>query len=179
MVCFSDKTKDRMAKLVATISFILLVLGIVIAAYGYYVLGGGEPPITSDYNPGFNPSVLGSLLALLIGVICALTALFGFATAKCKNFLVALPFMIMVIVVGLLMLVCGAITSGAGGAMDQMRVEACDSPIEGSKTIGDKIGDEYTRMVDRLMCSFWCPCPAEAESVWTKVDEKKLEKFTR
>jgi hypothetical protein len=34
-------------------------------------------------------------------------------------------------------------------------------------------------MVDRLMCSYWCPCPAEAESVWTKVPEDELTKFTR
>jgi hypothetical protein len=34
-------------------------------------------------------------------------------------------------------------------------------------------------MVDRLMCSLWCPCAADAESVWTKVPEDKLSKFTR
>lgn len=34
-------------------------------------------------------------------------------------------------------------------------------------------------MVDRLMCSFWCPCPADAESAWTKVPEDQLSKFTR
>lgn len=55
MVCFSDKTKDRMAKLVACVSMFLFILGVVVAAYGYLVLGGGEDPIKSDYNPGFNP----------------------------------------------------------------------------------------------------------------------------
>lgn len=34
-------------------------------------------------------------------------------------------------------------------------------------------------MVDRMMCSMWCPCPADAESVWTAVDEAELAKFTR
>lgn len=34
-------------------------------------------------------------------------------------------------------------------------------------------------MVDRLMCSPWCPCPSSAESVWTAVPEEKLTDFTR
>jgi hypothetical protein len=107
-----------MAKLVAFISCFLLILGVVVAAYGYLVLGGNENPITSDYNPGFNPDVSGETLALIAGCLCVVTSVFGFATAKCKNFLVALPFMILSILIGLLMLIGGAITSGAGGYMD-------------------------------------------------------------
>jgi hypothetical protein len=106
-----------MAKLVACVSMFLFILGIVVAAYGYLVLGGGEEPITSDYNPGFNPALAGKFLALIAGVLCVVTSIFGCATAKFKNFCFALPFMLLSIVIGLLMLIGGAITSGAGGYM--------------------------------------------------------------
>lgn len=132
MVCFSDKTKDRMAKIVLAISIFLIVLGIVVAAYGYFVLGGGEQKITSDYNPGFDPDVAGELLALLVGILCVITSIFGMLTAKFKNFCFALPFMILAIATGLLMLVGGALTSGAGGVLNEMSEVACDTVVEGS-----------------------------------------------
>jgi drug/metabolite transporter (DMT)-like permease len=124
MVCFSDKTKDRMSKLVLGISIFLLILGVTVAAYGHFVLNdGGQHPIENkDYNPGFDPNVAGELLALAAGILCVVTSIFGFLTAKFKNFCFAFPFMILAILVGLLMLVGGALTSGAGGVLTEMKV---------------------------------------------------------
>ena len=182
MVCFTNKTKERMAKMVGGISAFMLVLGIVVAAYGYVALGGGEEPITSSYNPGFDPNAAGELLALAAGALCFLTAILGFLTAYFKKFFFALPFMICAIAIGLLMLAGAAITSGAGGYLDQMKVKACDTIAEGETpavTYRVKISNEYTKMVDRLMCSPWCPCPAAAESAWTSVSKDTLANFTR
>lgn len=122
MVCFSVKTKERMAKLVGSISVFMLVLGIVVASYGYIALGGGEETIKSSYNPGFDPNVAGETLAVIAGALCALTAVLGFTTAYYKKFFVALPFMILAVVIGLLMLAGAAITSGAGGYLEQMKI---------------------------------------------------------
>ena len=170
MVCFSVKTKERMAKLVGTISVFKFVLGIVVAAYGYLALGGKEEPITSSYNPGFDPDVAGETLALLAGAFCVITAILGFATAYFKKFFVALPFMILAVAIGLLMLAGAAITSGAGGYLEQMKINACDTIAEGEGiTYKMKISQEYTKMVDRLMCSHWCPCSASVEEAWTSV----------
>jgi len=171
-----------MAKLVAGISGLMLVLGIVVAAFGYAALGGGEEPIKNDYNPGFDPNVAGEMLALIAGALCFLTAILGFLTAKFMKFYVALPFMIMAIAIGLLMLAGAAITSGAGGYLDQMKIQACDTIAEGTTplvTYKAKIKSEYTAMVDRLMCSPWCPCPSAAESAWTGVSKDILTNFTR
>lgn len=187
MVCFSQKTKDRMAKLVGTISAFMLVLGIVVAAYGYIALGGGEEPIKSSYNPGFDPNVAGETLAVAAGALCALTAILGFLTTysslkRSRWVIFALPFMIVAVVIGLLMLAGAAITSGAGGYLEQMRITACDTVAEGDPdglTYKMKISKEYTRMVDRLMCSPWCPCPSSAEQVWSEVPQEKLANFTR
>ena len=182
MVCFSIKTKERMAKLVGGISGFLLVLGIVVAVYGYVALGGGEEPIKSGYNPGFDPNAAGEMLALAAGALCFLTAILGFLTAKFMKFYVALPFMIMAVAIGLLMLAGAAITSGSGGYLAQMKIDACDTIAEGitpAVTYGTKINTEYTAMVDRLMCSPWCPCKADAESAWTSVSKEKLANFTR
>lgn len=115
-----------MSKLVSCVSVFLLVLGITIASYGFIVLGGGENPIKSDYNPNFDPNVAGKLIALIAGLLCVVTAILGLLTAKCKKFYFALPSMILFIVIGLLMLVGGAITSGAGGYMSEMQNLACN-----------------------------------------------------
>lgn len=49
----------------------------------------------------------------------------------------------------------------------------------GDMTTGEKIDKEYTKMVDRMMCSAKCPCSPSVYPVWSQVPTERLTNSER
>lgn len=170
MACFSDKTKDRCAMFVGIVSVLTFCLGLATAGYGYVKFGGGAGLLESknmdDIKSNAKFEISGSLgyLALFAGVICAVVGILGCATAKFKTFLLALPFMILSMIVGLVLII-GAVIAGSQSGM--IKDQACETIIENSsppQTTGEFVSAQYNVLVDRFMCSDLCPCPETAKA---------------
>lgn len=89
------------------------------------------------------------------------TGILALLTAKCRNTgyncFFSLPYIILALVCGILLLAVAGIASGQ--ATDQLVNEACQAPI-GDVTLEVKIKEEYGKLVDKLMCApDICDCP--------------------
>jgi hypothetical protein len=82
MCCFTfqENTKRICSKFVLCESVLLFLLGANVAGLGYYVLRGGQDPISSEYSD-FTPDFTGEKLALYSGLACVIVALLGCLTA--------------------------------------------------------------------------------------------------
>jgi hypothetical protein len=89
------------------------------------------------------------------------------------------PFAVLGLTICALMFFAASVTSGKGFYLENIQDKACNTLVDGSVTSGQKIRTEYTKMVDRMMCSAKCPCPPEDYSVWKNVPLDKLAQFER
>ena len=141
---YREKTKRNCSRVVLCLSIILFVLGINVAGIGYYVLRGGQEPISSSYSE-FTPDFTGENLALISGLLCVVVAILGCFATKCRTNFLTIPFQILSILICILMLACASLTSGYFNEfyqsfVDDQFYQACDTPIEGSDiTTGQKI----------------------------------------
>ena len=123
-------------------------MGVAVAWFGYVTLGGNkEPIINQDYNPRFEPDVAGEILALTAGVLCSLLSILGCATSNKKDFSFSLPYIVLAIAIGLLMLAGGFITYYAESYLVHMKIQACDTIADNQTpaiTYKSKISSEYT-----------------------------------
>jgi hypothetical protein len=51
--------------------------------------------------------------------------------------------------------------------------------VGGGVMLADKIQTEYTKLVDRNMCSVVCPCPLDVSDTWTSIPQEKLRSYGR
>ena len=77
---FQESLKRSCKKFILFESVLLFLLGANVAGVGYYVLRGGQDPISSKYS-NFTPDFTGEKLALYSGLACVIVALFGCLTA--------------------------------------------------------------------------------------------------
>jgi len=138
--------------------------------------------IESDYNNFQIGHVLG-LIQLVVGAVILLTGILGVFTAACRNTgincLFAIPFCLMSLICMITLLILAFIASGAEGMIIQAKDEACASPLDGGETMESMIKTQYTKLVDRNMCSPFCDCPLDTETTWTSIPEKTLREYGR
>lgn len=164
--CFKDSTKTCCARYVYWMSFLLLVLSIVVGAYGYFSISGRSfnPPQVASYKFKWTISPNAAL-----GILCILGALFGvivsilgFLLQWCMNCCFALPFAILAFVAAILSLAFGAAIVG-GGATKQATQLIC---AQGQKYLQG----HYSKYVDQKMCSAnagtGCKCASANKATW-------------
>lgn len=85
----------------------------------------------------------------------------------------------------LILLIAGAIASGFDGSIEDLRVQACTTPVEQYDGLtGEKwIGDQYAEIVDDVMCTSACPCETGSgdanKKLWDGYGEAYLNKYNR
>jgi hypothetical protein len=151
---FSDNTKIRCSKFVGFISLILFLGGGALLGFSIYKFTCPDvtfPASATNYTD-FSPESLIPTLALLAGSLMLITSMFGCCTSKFKKICFTFPFIILALVICILMFILATVTSGQGVVIEQMQDNACLTDL-GGMTTGEKIDKEYTKMVDRMMCS--------------------------
>lgn len=107
---------------------------------------------------------------LAMGAIVLLTSVLGCATGKFKKPCFALPFIILTAIMGLILLIVGAVALSSGEVFQKVKDEACaqDSTIQ----------NQYKNTVDRYVCSQECPCPAgendQIKKLWRSLPQSVL-----
>lgn len=112
-----------------------------------------------------------------MGAAILLTGILGFFTALCRNSgincLFATPFIILAFIGTILLVVAAAITSGADGAIMDGKDKACAAEFSPGVSISDKVNTEYTKLVDKNLCSAVCQCPLSVQDIWEDVPENR------
>ena len=173
MACFKDKTKKQCSYFVLLVSMILLIMGTVVGYYGFSQLGSEKiQEMQSDYASIKVSQVL-PIIALATGGVILITGILGFFTALCRNSgincLFATPFMIFAFLGAIVLFVLAAIASGADGAVMEAKNTACEMDIGDGVILDDKVSTEYTKLVDKNMCSAVCSCPLNVADTWNAV----------
>lgn len=187
MACYSDNCKSRSQKCVTFVGVILIIMGILTAVFGF-VLSGDEDVKAllesewmknlkidgADATSGFSTAIIAC------GVFVILTGVLGILTGKCMKPCFTLPFMILSGIIGLILVVVGAISLIVLSDKVELKKTFCDTKSEylGGKSIGEIFPDQYNALVDSWMCTpqeigsiKGCPCPASSTEVWTAVEE--------
>lgn len=120
---------------------------------------------------------------MIAGILCVITGILGFLTGKCRqsklSCIFSLPYIILALVSGILLLAVAGLASGQ--ATDQLLEQACQAPVDGT-TLELKVKQEYGKLVDKLMCApEVCPCPADVDvvKIWGEIPEEELRSFDR
>lgn len=169
MVCYSNEMKAKAQRFVMMVSVALFVMGLLTVAYAYTQSTGKT--VDTEYTK-FKVDKSGfAYLTLVGGIFSIVTAILGCLTAKFKNPLLALPFGICAGVMGLILLIAGAIAAGFDGKIEELRVQACTTPVEqyGGLTGEVFIGSQYGDLIDDVMCSQVCQCEEGASQANTKL----------
>jgi ABC-type transport system involved in multi-copper enzyme maturation permease subunit len=181
MACYSDKVKSIAAKVVGAISVVVVIAGIICIILGAIQMGSVQKPDNWSGMPAFDQSGLG-IGILVLGAIALLTGLCGFATCKCKKPCFTIPFILLTLVIGVIVLIIGLLILGAAkGLVDDAQAKLCDavSVSEGGKEVSYK----YNQAVQNFVCSQTCPCPTgangEIEKMWTTMDEATFNEWNR
>jgi energy-coupling factor transporter transmembrane protein EcfT len=101
-------------------------------------------------------------LFLLTGIFAFVTALLGVATITWRRFYFTCPFGILALIVGIFMIVAGAIATKYGQATKMINDELCvrlKDETDGFRTL-------YSLNIDAHMCTSYCPC-------WTGLSEQQ------
>jgi hypothetical protein len=92
------------------ISFIVCVLGLIVAIFGAMQMGAEAPKVSEWAGDGMtldvDPSGLG-IGVVICGVICIAIALLGCLTCKYKKAWFAIPFVILTLIIGLAVFIIG------------------------------------------------------------------------
>lgn len=115
MVCYSDKCKAVCAKVIMVVSIILVILGIVTAIFGAMQDKSVQDKL--NLGPDFSlPSINNQMLSLgvtILGVIAIVVGILGLLVARFKNCCVTVPFMLLSLIIGLVLLIFGIFVIGA------------------------------------------------------------------
>lgn len=126
----------------------------------------------SDYA-SIKVASVGPIVAMVAGGIILITGILGFFTAMCRNSgincLFAFPFVVLAFLCAVLLAVMAAVASGADGQVMKAKENACAYEIDSGVSLADKVQSEYTKLVDKNMCSVVCPCPLAVENTWTSI----------
>jgi hypothetical protein len=126
MVCYSEKTKNCCAKFVFSVSLLVFVEGVLSIIFGAIQL----TKKTGDFT-GFlsyiNQGGIG-LGILITGAVAISIALCGCATCKWRKPWLAIPYIILALVLGIVMIIIGivALAITGGPIYDRMMLEVCD-----------------------------------------------------
>ena len=166
------------------VGIILFILGVLCCSYGYISLGGGQADVlVNDYHD-IDVGSIGPLFALFAGVVCTLTGILGMLTAKfryaTRYWMFSCPYIVVATACGIFMLFLSIITSGFGNYVENVTEDACAYELESGETISERIQLDYTKLVDRNMCSQnLCECPTESTKIWTSIPEDDLREYGR
>jgi hypothetical protein len=114
MVCYSDKIKSLATKVVAVVSGIVILMGLLTAIFGAIQMGVVQKPNEWSGVGAFDQSGLGTAV-LILGALVILVGLLGCATCKCKKACFTIPFVILTMIFGIILLIVGLIMMSVGG----------------------------------------------------------------
>ena len=153
MACYSNKTKSCCAKYVGIISAVLLILGLLVAIFGFLQMGVVAPKVAFIKGLDIDQSGLG-LGVLFLGILIIFTACCGCATCKWKKVCFTIPFGIFSGIFGLILLIIGFLSVASVGPLtDEIMTKVC-AGVEGTN-----LATEYNDAVSKFVCSKICPCP--------------------
>lgn len=95
------------------------------------------------------------------------------------NCLFATPFIIFAFLGAVVLFVLAAIASGADGAVMEAKNTVCESEISNGVILADKVDSEYTKLVDKNMCSAICACPTSVQQTWEDVPVNRTRESGR
>lgn len=173
MIVFSNKIKTCSARFVAIISFVISVLALVLMITGGIVSGYidlsqyGTPLMEKQTKLGIGVIIMGFFI-LVIGI-------FGCLTCKFKKPYFAVPFIVATGVLGLIILVVGALMTGHDELIEKARGSLCGE--------NSKMDIQYNRAVSNFVCSEACKCPlgegGKNKKLWESYDETFFNKWGR
>lgn len=113
MVCYSDRCKSISVKIVAVVSVIITILGLITAVLGAMQMGvvNLDKPVSWAGLPAIDQSGFG-LGIMVVGAFAFLTGLLGCCTCKCKKACFTIPFVILSLILGLVLLIVGLLLIG-------------------------------------------------------------------
>lgn len=176
--CFKDSTKKCCSMYIRVASIILLILGIVMGAYGYFAIGGQtfQSPKLGAKTYGFTINANTALSGILIvGAIFAVaTAIIGIVLSleSCHNFCFAGLFMFFTFIGAILALAFGAMVLG-GDVTKQVTAQLCSGAKE--------LTGVYSTAVDQTMCSDVadaCKCDGGNSQPWTNAKANSAAQWT-
>lgn len=179
MACYSNKTKAYSAKFVAVVSILITILGIITAALGSIQMGVVQRKNEWANIEALDVSGFGTGV-LILGAFCVILGLLGCATFKCKKPFFAIPFIILSMIVGLILLILGVIIMGfAGELVDTVQNKICQ--------VGDNqyqnLANKYNDAIQKYVCSEMCPCPlgedGANQKLWERYDENTFNEWGR
>lgn len=181
--CFSNKTKDCCKKFIIGVSVVALIIGAVLAGYGYTAIDGTDTtPGVGSYKTEFkvDKNVAGASLAMAGGVLAVLISCLGFLTAYCRNPLVTCPFGICSFIVGILALAVAGVVF-ANSVSQELYKKACETSSEqfGGESGVTYMKKQYSQVVDDIMCTTACPCDQTDFNAggFQNIEATKLLKF--
>lgn len=111
------------------VSILLVVMGILVAVYGYFGLDIEDEWKIDDATTFPSPIALFGVGCILVGLFTVVTGVLGIMTSKCKNVCFAMPFSIFATVLSIAMVVTAflGIVGQNDSAKDTVRKEFCES----------------------------------------------------
>jgi hypothetical protein len=169
---------------ILVVGFILFSMGIVCCSYGYISLGGGKSDILTNEYQDIDVGSIGSLFALLAGIVCTITGFMGILTARNRYstyyWLFSCPYIIFAMACGFFMIFISILSSGAGNFVKNVSDDACTYELENGQTVSERIQEDYNKLVDRNMCTQnLCECPTESTKVWASLAEEDVREYGR
>ena len=156
MALYSNAYKSMCAKLIIGISCLVCLFGLITAIFGALQMGAIQAP--SEFS-SYAPQEGGTGKAVLaLGVIIIITSMLGCATAKFKKPCFAILFIILCGVLGLVMVIVGALAAFPGNAVFTMAADQACSV--------DNSYDSYRDIIDSKMCTDACPCNFNDKGQW-------------
>mmetsp|Transcript_11858 Transcript_11858/g.20054 ORF Transcript_11858/g.20054 Transcript_11858/m.20054 type:complete len:121 (+) Transcript_11858:33-395(+) len=110
MACFSNDTKHKCSSFVTFVSVLTLLVGLFLLGIGIIQFNFNDQ-FNAEFAD-FNVNKIVAFICLFIGLLCLIASILGFLTAKYKNFLFTIPFMVLAPVVAILFLAGAAILGG-------------------------------------------------------------------
>jgi ABC-type transport system involved in multi-copper enzyme maturation permease subunit len=175
--CYNDKIKNYCKWVVSVVSVILFILGGLTLLLGALAMGMVENK--TKFMPEFKIDESGlGLGILLLGGIVLITSILGCCLAKNTNMCFAIPFMILTLLFGIVMVIIGLIAINVSGpVVDKLKIEVCTSDQAKS------LNGEYKNAVSKYVCSNICPCPEgddqENKLMWEGYGNEILGPFNR
>ena len=111
--------------------------------------------------------------AFVMGLIILLSSVFGILSVRYANdskkccFLA--PFVPLSLTGAIILIIFSGITGGSDRMVMESIKRACSQKIGPGMTLATKVSEEYTKLVDRMMCSSQCLCPDAVADTWRKV----------
>jgi len=163
MACYSNKVKLMCSRVVAAISVLLFLIGIVTVVIG--VGAGNTEMLPKSMQEKFadNPSIkkgfaVFSTIIMILGIIMVIVSFLGCGAAKLKKPFLAIPFGLLGLIMAVVLIPVGSL-SVAGGTQVMTNFnrafrQNCKSEM-----------DVYSQL-SNIMCSKDCPCDPALKGDW-------------